>query len=220
MTTMQLLPLIKISTMTRKNLGFSLVEIMVVIAIIATLTALIMPFYKEQQRENNRVIAQAMLVDIMAKYNQQAFLLGANSFIPSDYIYKIRSNDIPTIAAYRNGVYFRMLNMYSSSEYPQNLEPYQSILKVDSIPNYRLFVHNRFVYQNGSTLPTQPNQNHYYSQFVLIAKPTGQQSGDGEICINNYGDRHWDGVSQCKLLGTASSTPTDKQMQGYTWFGE
>ena len=220
MTTMQLLPLIKISTMSRKNLGFSLIEIMVVIAIIATLTALIMPFYKEQQRENNRVIAQAMLVDIMAKYNQQAFILGANSFIPSDYIYRISVNNIPTIAGYKNSTYQFLLNVDSFNGTIQNLEPYQSILNADSIPNYRLFVDNRFVYQNGTSYPTLPNQSHYNSQFVLIAKPIGQQSGDGDICINNYGDRHWDGVSKCKLLGTASSTPTDKQMQGYTWFGE
>ena len=53
--------------------GFTLIELMIVVAIVAILAAVVLPGYQEQIRRGNRASAQAQMMDI-ANREQQFFL--------------------------------------------------------------------------------------------------------------------------------------------------
>ena len=57
----------------RLHRGFTLIEMMIVLAILAVLAAIALPAYQEQVRKGRRASAQSHLMDIAAK--QQQFLL-------------------------------------------------------------------------------------------------------------------------------------------------
>lgn len=58
--------------------GFTLVELMVTVAVIAVLAALAYPAYQDQMRKGRRAAAQAFLVDAASR--QQQHLLDARSY--------------------------------------------------------------------------------------------------------------------------------------------
>ncbi|MDO8413789.1 MAG: type IV pilin protein [Gallionellaceae bacterium] len=72
---------IGMSTMKRIQLGFTLVELMVVVAIIGILAAIAYPSYTSHLVKGRRASAQAHLMDIAQR--QQQYLLDARSYATS-----------------------------------------------------------------------------------------------------------------------------------------
>ena len=62
----------------RRTQGFSLLEILVVVAIIGILAAIALPSYRKQIQRSNRAAAQALMSDVANK--QQIFLSTARAY--------------------------------------------------------------------------------------------------------------------------------------------
>lgn len=58
--------------------GFTLLELMIVVTVIAILAAIALPAYQDQLRKGRRAAAQAFLVDVASR--QQQYLLDARSY--------------------------------------------------------------------------------------------------------------------------------------------
>jgi type IV pilus assembly protein PilE len=67
--------------MTRKRpAGFTLMELVIVVAVIGILAAVALPAYFDQMRKGRRAAAEAHLMDIVAK--QQTYLLDTRGYAP------------------------------------------------------------------------------------------------------------------------------------------
>ena len=64
-----------------RSRGFTLIEIMVVVAIIGILAAIAIPSYQNQVRKSNRANAQAFMLDVVNK--QQLYLSTARAYAPT-----------------------------------------------------------------------------------------------------------------------------------------
>jgi len=62
----------------QKNRGFTLIELMITIAIIAILAAIAIPAFDSQTRKSNRAAAQAAIMDIAGK--EQLYLQSARQY--------------------------------------------------------------------------------------------------------------------------------------------
>jgi len=67
-------------TPNRRNRGFTLIELMIVVAIVGILAAVAYPSYMSYLKKGNRSSAQAHLMDIAQ--SQQRYLLDARSYAP------------------------------------------------------------------------------------------------------------------------------------------
>jgi type IV pilus assembly protein PilE len=65
-----------------KQKGFTLVELMVVVAIVAILAAIAFPNYREYVKRGNRRAAQAAMMDIINK--QQQFFVADRTYVADD----------------------------------------------------------------------------------------------------------------------------------------
>jgi type IV pilus assembly protein PilE len=69
--------------MSRKiHHGFTLIEVMIVVAVIAILAAIALPAYQQQIRKQRRASAEALLMDVAAR--QQTFLLDSRGTYAGD----------------------------------------------------------------------------------------------------------------------------------------
>ncbi|WP_347881010.1 type IV pilin protein [Pseudomonas sp. LA21] len=66
----------------RRNSGFTLIELMITVAIVAILAAVAYPSYKQYVIRANRSEAQAYLMDIAQR--QQQYLMDARAYADSD----------------------------------------------------------------------------------------------------------------------------------------
>ena len=64
--------------MRRKSLGFTLIELMIALAIVGILSAVAFPAYKYQIRKGNRAAAEAAIMDIANR--QQQYLLNNRAY--------------------------------------------------------------------------------------------------------------------------------------------
>ena len=74
--------------LTRKHAGFTLLEVMITVVIVAILTAIAYPSYENQLRKGRRASAQAFMVDLANR--EQQYLLDARS-------YAIGTNALPLL---------------------------------------------------------------------------------------------------------------------------
>jgi type IV pilus assembly protein PilE len=66
----------------KKNRGFTLIEILVVMVVIGILAAIAVPSYQSQMRKGTRAAAQAMMMDMA---NKQQFYLQSQRQYTTDY---------------------------------------------------------------------------------------------------------------------------------------
>jgi type IV pilus assembly protein PilE len=65
--------------MDRRIRGFTLLEIMIVVAIVGILAAIVLPAYQSQVRKGNRSAAQQFILDVATK--QQQILMDSRSYV-------------------------------------------------------------------------------------------------------------------------------------------
>jgi type IV pilus assembly protein PilE len=145
--------------------GFTLIELMVVVAIIGILAAVAMPSYRQYVVRASRVEAQAELLQLAAL--QEKIFLNSNS-------YAFGANGVTTAYTGTNaGGLGRTSGRTNDGRYDLSLVTLASNLSCVSA---------------GAAATTTGTQN-----FVLMATPVagGTQVGDGNLCISESGKRLW-----------------------------
>nr|WP_324621099.1 type IV pilin protein [Acinetobacter sp. IK40] len=138
---------------TGKNLGFTLIEIMIVVAVIGILAAIAYPSYNEYVRKTKRVAVESEMLDIAARLQR----------------YKVIN-----FTFLKNGVPITLDDIH----------------------------HNGLSPQTGLTLYNLQLSDVAAGTWTLTATPTGTQTGDGHLVLNNRGQRCWTKGSD-KNSGTA-----------------
>jgi type IV pilus assembly protein PilE len=152
-----------------KNKGFTLIELMIVIAIIGILVTLVMPSYRNYVLESQRSDTQGKLLQMLDL--QERFYLDALTYtttLDGDPTVELDGLDYPTdpvIISY-NGT------------------PAYSISAAACLVDATL-------YPDIST----PATDHLNRCFRLIATPLGDQVNDGGIIVDNRGRRVHDSTS-------------------------
>jgi type IV pilus assembly protein PilE len=83
----------------RRGAGFTLVELMVALTVVAAIAAIAYPTYQDQMRKGRRAAAQAFLVDAASR--QQQYLIDARTYAVGDGAIAALSLGIPPeVASY------------------------------------------------------------------------------------------------------------------------
>jgi len=69
---------VKTQQATRQHLGFSLIDVLITVAIVGILAAIAYPSYQSVMRKNNRAAAESYLADVAQR--QQQYLLDQRSY--------------------------------------------------------------------------------------------------------------------------------------------
>lgn len=145
--------------------GFTLIELMVVAVIIALLSAIALPSYRQYAIRGSRVQAQAELLQLAAL--QEKIFLNSNS-------YAFGANGVTTAYTGTNaGGLGRTSGRTNDGRYDLSLVTLASSTNCTG---------------TGASATTTGAQ-----AFVLMATPVagGPQVGDGNICVSESGKRLW-----------------------------
>jgi type IV pilus assembly protein PilE len=123
----------------RKAKGFTIVELVIAIAIIGILAAIAIPSYQQHLKKGRRADAQQFMSQVAQK--QQQFLMDARSYAAS-------------------------LSELQMGTTPKSVSDYYDFTLTASAPP---------------------------PSFLLVAKPKAAQAGDGDLSINNTGEKLRDG---------------------------
>lgn len=72
----------------RRSAGFSLIEVMIAVAVVAILASIALPSYRDYIKRGKRAAAQSVLMDLAAR--QQAFLLDKRRYATSSSATELR----------------------------------------------------------------------------------------------------------------------------------
>jgi type IV pilus assembly protein PilE len=152
---------------SRKQRGFSLVEVMVVVAIIGILASIALPSYRQYVVRGSRVAAQAELLQLASL--QEKIFLNSNSYAFGSTGVTDPYNGTATSGSGLG----RTSGQTSDGLYTLSLVTLSSAANCTG---------------SGSVATTSGTQT-----FTLMAVPvsTGSQAGDGNICVSENGKRYW-----------------------------
>lgn len=152
-----------------KNKGFTLIELMIVIAIVGILVSVVMPSYRHYVLESQRSDTQSQLLQMLEL--QERFYLDA-------FTYTTNLTGDPAI-------------LNDGLDYPTD----PVIISYNGTPAFSISAATCLV--DAVIYPdiTAPAVNHLDRCFRLIATPLGDQVNDGGIIVDNRGRRIHDFAS-------------------------
>jgi type IV pilus assembly protein PilE len=155
-----------------KNKGFTLIELMIVVAIISILITVVMPSYRHYVLESQRNDTQGKLLQMLEL--QERFYLDA-------FTYTTTLGGDPDVEL--DGLY-----------YPTDLQG-RVVVSYNGTPAFLIEVQPCLVDPVLYADITAPAINHLNRCFRLIATPQGDQVNDGGLVVDNRGRRIHDFAS-------------------------
>lgn len=155
-----------------KNKGFTLVELMVVVAIIGILVTVAMPSYRHYVLESQRNDTQGKLLQMLEL--QERYYIDAET-------YTATVGGDPAVA-------------FDGLDYPVNGNG-EFIVSYNGTPAFSIVAATCLVHATLYPDITAPATDHLGRCFRLIATPLGDQVNDGGLVVDNRGRRIHDFAS-------------------------
>ena len=115
--------------MLAKQRGFTLVELMIVVAIIGILSAIVIPSYNNYVIKSRRTAAQAQMMDIANR--QEQYLLSSRGYVASPAGYSLPS-DVATYYTYSIAVGTGTVPSFTITFTPQGSQSSDGTLTLDN----------------------------------------------------------------------------------------